>query len=159
MMEWWQAREPRERLVLLVGLVFVLATAFYGLVWQPLNASYQRQSILRQTQSETLVWMREAAREVKSLGGEKARRPSSRRSLLSETERAAASTGMKTYLKQLNPEGRDKLRVTVQDANFDAFVRWLGRLDDAGVAIGSLTLSRLDQEGKIQARLLLERRS
>lgn len=159
MMEWWQAREPRERWILLVGMAFVLATAFYRLLWLPLDTAYQRQSTLQLSQTETLAWMHEAAREVKALGGERAPRPASRRSLLAETERAAASTGMKTSLKQLNPEGGDKLRVMVQDADFDAFIRWLGRLDEAGVAIGSLTLSRLDQEGKIQARLLLERRA
>lgn len=159
MMEWWQAREPRERLILMVGALFVLTTLCYSLIWQPLDERYRQQVARKQSQTETLVWIRKAAQEVKALGGQKGLRSTSKRSLLSEAERAAASTGMKSSLKQLNPDGRDKLRVTVQDAGFDALIRWLGRLDNAGVGISSLTLSRPDEGTKIQARLLLERRS
>jgi general secretion pathway protein M len=159
MMAWWQAREPRERLALLLAAVFVLASLFYYLGWQPLDRAYDRQLARQQTQTETLAWMRQAALEVKALGGQKARPPSTRRSLLAEAERAAAGNGMKASLKQLNPEGEDKLRVTVQDAEFDAFIRWLGRLDSAGVDISSLNLTRQDGGSRVQARLLLERRS
>lgn len=159
MMEWWQAREPRERLFLLVAFVVVTATLCYSLIWQPLAESHASQTALKQSQTKTLVWMYQAAQEVKALGGARAAGPVSQRSLLDEAERAAASDGMKASLKQLNPEGRDKLRVTVQDADFDTLIRWLGRLDSAGVAISNLTLSRVDEGQKVQARLLLERRS
>jgi general secretion pathway protein M len=159
MMEWWQAREPRERLFLLAALLVVTVTLGYGLFWQPLADAYSKQSALKESQTKTLLWMQQAAQQVKALGGQQVRRPVSSRSLLDEAERAAASNGMKASLKQLNPEGRDKLRVTVQDADFDTLIRWLGRLDSVGVTISSLTLSRIDEGQKVQARLLLERRS
>ncbi len=158
MMEWWQAREPRERMALLVALAVILATLGYSLLWRPLNEDLARQRHRAEVQRETLAWMQQAAQQVKALQRQPQSRRASSRSLLSEAERAAAQTGLKGRLKQLNPEGRDKLRVTVQDAAFDDFIQWLGRLQQAGITASSLTLSRIDDGPTIQARLLLERR-
>lgn len=158
MMAWWQAREPRERLALSLALLVVGATALYSLLWRPLNDELVRQQRRVEVQRETLHWMQQAAQQVKALQARPQTGRPGNRSLLSEVERAAAQTGLKGSLKQLNPEGRNKLRVTVQDANFDDLIRWLGRLQNVGVTASSLTLSRIDDGPKVQARLLLERR-
>jgi type II secretory pathway component PulM len=80
------------------------------------------------------------------------------RSLLSEAQQAAAGSPMAAALQQLNPEGADRLRVSVDAVDFDSLVRWLGKLAAAGVQVQQFNLSRSGEgDDRVQARLLLSR--
>jgi general secretion pathway protein M len=158
MKEWWLAREPRERLLLMMAALLVLATLVYSSVWQPLTVARDGALVREQAQRETLAWMRQAAAEARQLQARGQVQRDSGRSLLSEVQQAAAGSPMAAGLKQLNPEGSGRLRVSVEAVDFASFIRWLDKLAAAGVQVRSLNLSRTEQGAtQVQARLLLER--
>ena len=67
MRDWWLSRQPRERLILILGGLLVVAALLYLLVWEPLARERTNLANRVKAQGKTLVWMRHASEEVKQL--------------------------------------------------------------------------------------------
>ncbi|MFM2485426.1 type II secretion system protein GspM [Celerinatantimonas yamalensis] len=58
MKQWWQSREPRERLILTIGGMLIVLTVFYQQGWLRYQ-NWREQTLQRiQTQQQTLQWVR-----------------------------------------------------------------------------------------------------
>jgi len=159
MKDWWQAREARERRVLQLGLALILASLAWLLLWQPLEQARQAALARVATQRDTLTWMRGAATQVQVLrsAGTATATAAPAASLLGAVEQTAKGSAVAAALRQLDPEGDDGLRVSLEAVSFDNLITWLGRLQAQGVSVANLTLNRLEGGQLVQARLLLRR--
>lgn len=158
MKDWLAALAPRERLTLLLGAAAVLAFLVYFLAWKPLADEAERLDAANRSQRETLDWMREAAQEVASLrDSAPVRAPAAGGSLLGLADRLARQARVKDRIRRLQPEGEEMVRVEIEGAEFDRLIGWLGRLKGQGVETTSLSLSRVEDSHRVDARLTLER--
>ena len=146
MKAWWENLGARERGLIVVGTVLVMMLLSYVLAWEPLRNSDRR---LRQNVAERradLAWMRQAAEEIKRLGGAGAARPvADNRSLLTLVDQTARAAGLGAALKRVAPQGDDKLSAQLDGAEFDKLIPWLSGLErDQAIAIISLNVDRTD---------------
>ncbi len=161
MKAWWENLGARERGLIVVGTVLVMMLLSYVLAWEPLRNSDRR---LRQNVAERradLAWMRQAAEEIKRLGGAGAARPvADNRSLLTLVYQTARAAGLGAALKRVAPQGDDKLSAQLDGAEFDKLIPWLSGLErDQAIAIISLNVDRTDAPALVNARIVLGRRS
>ena len=158
MKEWLAALAPRERLMLVLGAAAFLALLVYLLAWKPLAEEAERLSAANRSQRETLEWMRSAAQEVERLRRTQPTRPAAASgSLLGLADRLARQSQVKDRIRRLQPEGQGVVRVEIEGSDFNRLIGWLGRLRKQGVETTSLSLSRVEDTSRVDARLTLER--
>ena len=160
MKSWWNSLNERERWLVAGSAVLVPLFLSYTLIWQPFHNRLQN---LRQTvalQRQELAWMRQAAVEIKQLGGTTSSsrpRRQGQQSLLTLVDQSARTAGLGTALKRIEPQGEDKLRVQFEQVGFDQLIHWLGSLEqDYGVTLVNATVDRQTESGRVDARLILQ---
>ena len=151
----WEALAPRERRVLAGGAAVLLAVLLYVAAWEPLAQSRDAWR-LRVTAAETdLAWMRAAAPRVQA-GGAAAPARADGRSLLARVDASAREAGLGPALLRVEPVGAGQVRVTFEQAGFDALMHWLETLARDGVRVGEFSAQRADGVGRVDARVSLE---
>lgn len=158
MMNFWNNLAPRERRLLGGGGVALALLLLYALAVDPYFAAMER---LRQevvVQRETLAWMQQAAAEAKALRGRAPTRAATNgQSLLALADSTAKASGLGTALKRVQPDGQRSVRVWLEQAAFDAVMRWLDTLGRShGVQVSGLVVEPLPDAGRVDARVVLE---
>jgi len=154
---WWEGLSSQERLMVTFGLGVILAVTLFLVVWEPF---YGHLRVLRQTVAEErvqMVWMAQAALEVASLRGVTiATEKHTGGSLLALVDRSARAAGMGAGLSRVEPEGKDKVRIWLNDITFNALIPWLTELNKTqGVTPESLVVDRQPTLGRVNVRLVL----
>lgn len=158
MRAWWTGLEPRERRVVMAGVLVVLVALVYAGVWLPLADAQAREASRRAARVETLAWIRQAGAEVEALRRGGARGVSSGgRSLLAEVDISTQGAGIGDAVDNIQPEERGRVGVTVTAVGFDALVRWLEWLRGRGVTVVSLSLQRETRTPRVSGRVVLVR--
>ncbi len=157
MKAWWETLSARERLLVIGGLGLTLALLGYALVWEPFRTSHRQLQQRVAEQRADLIWMRQAAREVKRLSGNAgASSASDGRSLLTLVDQTARAAGLTSALKRVAPQGEDKLSAQLDGVEFDKLIPWLGTLEhDHRIAIVNLSIDRANATGLVNARVIL----
>lgn len=158
MKNWWQNLEQRERWILTAGGVVVMLAILYLLVWEPVSKGVTNLQRDVQGRRGTLQWMQTASGEVATLNA--TARPRGRglggRSLLSVVDQSARRSQLGPALKRVEPEGKNKVRVWLENVPFDSVVSWIGRMDNRyGVVVDSIRVERQKEAGKVNARVTL----
>ena len=157
MKAWWETLSARERLLVIGGLGLILALLGYALVWEPFRTSHRQLQQRVAEQRVDLIWMRQAAREVKRLSGNAGTSPTrDGRSLLTLVDQTARAAGLASALKRVAPQGEDKLSAQLDGVEFDKLIPWLGTLEhDHRIAIVNLSIDRANATGLVNARVIL----
>lgn len=161
MKTWWTGLSPRERWLVGGGSVLAAIFLLYALLWRPFH---NRLGELRQTvaaQRRDLAWMQQATVEIKQLGAGAGpptpNRAAGQPSLLTLVDQTARTAGLGGAMKRIEPQGDDKLRVQFEQVGFDLLIRWLSGLEqDHGVILVNATIDRQADNGRVDARLILQ---
>ena len=149
----WHELESRERAALSIAAVAVALAVVFLAVIDPVIAT---RSALRdevRALSDDLEWMRGAATR---LGPAATRSATGEGTLLYAVDASAQQVGLRGAVRRLQPEGADGVRITLDDAAFDAVVLMLGELRDRGVRVERLSLRREPgDEGLVDGSLSL----
>jgi general secretion pathway protein M len=156
MKAWWDHLANRERALISGGIVLMLAVLGYLLVWEPFQSSHRRLQHSVAEQRADLAWMRQAAQEIQRLSG--ASRPKSDgRSLLTLVDQTARTAGLGAALKQITPQGDDKLSARLDAVEFDRLLPWLGALErEHPIILTHLSVDRTETAGLVNARVILQ---
>jgi len=149
----------REKLVLGAGSAAALGIVLYALLWVPWQQELER---LRQEVPEkarTLAWMKAQApraealvREAASGQGNSAGLP-----LLTQLERSANNAGIREYITRMSPgDEPDQVRVWMDDAGFDGWLRWLQSLQETGISVAEANIDRAG-DNVVDIRATLQR--
>ncbi len=161
MRDWWLSRQPRERLTLMLGGVLVVAALLYLLVWEPLARERTNLANRVKAQGNALVWMRQASEQVKQLRSQSPNftKKASQSSLMSIVGSSAKRAKIRKPIQRIEPEGKDGVKLWIENVNFDSLVRWLGEMERRhGVLVKRATITRHEQTtGHVNSRLSLER--
>lgn len=159
MIEWYQNLAPRERRFVLLGALFVGVLLVYAFLYQPLETTLQENKTkLAQSRSEWTQLVR-ITDEYKALGTpNNAVSSDDNRSLLAIIDQSGAAIGVKSSIKRLTPEGAHKVRVQVEDVEFDKLLKWLVVNSTKHSVHAELFLVRqTERKGRVDATLLFSR--
>jgi general secretion pathway protein M len=161
MRDWWLSRQPRERLILMLGGILVVATLLYLLVWEPLVRERTNLANRVKAQGKTLVWMQQASEQVKQLRSQSQNltKKANQSSLMSIVDSSAKRSKIRKPIQRIEPEGKNGVKLWIENVDFDTLVRWLGEVERRhGVLINRATITRNEETaGQVNSRLSLER--
>ena len=159
--DWWQNLQTREQQLVLFAGVVVIIFVFYSLAWSPLvNARNIKKTHVENNQ-ELLAWMNAKSAEVKQLRlvNPNALRSDNNRSLLAIVDSLANQLGLRSAIKQIEPNGQNNVTIWMDEINFDALITMLGQLEKrSNVLVTEASVNKLEQPGLVQARILLKRK-
>lgn len=150
--QWWLSRSPRERVMLgVMGVVLLAVIGWYG-VAMPLNSlsksSRERVELASTRLGELRSWA--SARPASATTS----REGTAQSLV---EAAAGKVGVSIARRRQDANGRFTIWVSTIDAR--ALLPWLASLErDGGVAVTDFTASRLDN-GAVEAEITFAKAS
>ncbi len=150
--EFWQARNPRERMILTYGGVFLMLTLLYGLAWLPISEGRKKLSATLPQLRADVVQMRTHAKEVTGL--------QAATGAASGDARQAAESGLqganlRDKVGAIDRVDAQRVRITLNGMPFDALLMFLGDMQsqqrlrvetlqiqatDAGRVKGAVTL-------------------
>jgi general secretion pathway protein M len=160
MIRWFYAKPPRERLALLAGGASLLILLIYLLVWTPFISKLERKQAQLEGQRATLAWLQSAVSEVAQLRAAQPANASvkSNESLFTLVDRTATQNRLRKQIDQIKPQGDNRVQVWMENAAFDAMLRWLGLLQQQyRIQVVSMNIDSKDKPGRINARISLER--
>jgi len=153
----WEARTPRERLVLAGGAAALATLLLYQFAWSPLAAERERlrNSIppLRVQAAQFADHASEAEQLRGSVNGrDRAGTPSQKLQALAERH------GMRGRIKSITESPDGRMQVIVQPAPYEAVVRWLGEVSlDGALAVEAVEMKRTGAPGVVQVESLVVR--
>ena len=159
MKDWLNSLEQNERRMVIAGSVLLMMMLVYIMAWEPLVNKVGALRASTAEQQTLLSWMKQAAQEVKQLRGltGQRNRPASSQSLLSLVDSTAKAGKLGKSLKRVQPDGDQKVRVWLEEANFDDVIRWLTALETRqGVRIVSTVFQARENAGQVDVRLVFE---
>jgi general secretion pathway protein M len=155
--QWWNARQPREKQILLVGAAFVVLFLFYGAIWKPIDKARHRAE-LDLEQSRVLANRLEAvAGDVEHNRGAGGAAATRSLPLLSAVDQASKRPELGKAYDRIEPEGEREVKVWFSDVPFDALLAWLDVVQTQyGIVVSSAELERKG-DGVVNARLSMVR--
>lgn len=159
MKQWFLSLSSRERQMVQVAAVVIVLFLFYLIIWQPISDNYERSKKNVATASETIVWMKSAALEVKRLGGGAALsgQAKGKQFVLGMIDRSARKAGLGTVMKRVQPEGTSGVRVWFENASFDEFIKWLASVQsEHGLLVNEVNIEQTETTGLVNIRVYLE---
>lgn len=159
MKAWYQSLSERDRMILTWGGGLAILLLGYFMLWDPLSTSVSKQKQQLEVKQQTLAQMQQWSIEIRKL---KARNPAqvdtSNRSLISLVDEKLRSSGMKSSLDRMEPEGQDKVRLWLKDSDFNRIINLLGQLHQQyGIHVESASISTTDKPGAASVKLNLSR--
>jgi general secretion pathway protein M len=156
--EWWQSLDQRDRLLVGTGGGIVGTLLLYSVIWAPYAGQVDTLQQSLQTQSTNLQWMQTASTEVEQLrhrGSAGSANAGGGTSVTTLVERTSNSAGIQ--VKSWQPEGDNKVRVTLDAVVFDKVVNWLAELENTYKVKASLmTVQASKEPGVVDVRATLE---
>ncbi|MBI2381365.1 MAG: type II secretion system protein M [Gammaproteobacteria bacterium] len=154
--DWYEQQSPRDRRVLLVGAGALGLALLWLVVIKPFGKYMSTTRLQVEGQRELLGYMRQSAAQVLALrgqGGASGTLPGGM-SLAQAVNQAATENGL--TLSRWQPDGEHKLQLWLDDADFDALVIWLGRLESQyGARVDSIAVNQGEAPGRVKVRLAL----
>jgi general secretion pathway protein M len=163
MIHYWQTLQPRERRILALGGLVLLAAMLFLLVIEPaLEQRSQTRERLADARAE-LAWMQTHAPEVAARQereprtGPRSRDSGDGRSLIAHVDASARAAGLGEQLDRVRPT-EDGVAIVFEAVPFGDLMRWLGELEtDAGIVPTRIALERGARPGRANADLHLTR--
>jgi general secretion pathway protein M len=149
---WYESATPREQLYLKVGAAAVGALLIWLLVLSPLMTFGERARADYLQQRETVAWMQANRHRV---GGPAAQPRAPGESLLGIANQTARAVGLS--FRRYQPTGDNGLNLWLEGVPFNQLMPWLETLElEHGVVANELTITRRDEPGLVDARIVLE---
>lgn len=157
MKQFWMNLQSRERLTLIVGGAMAIVLLIYLLVVEPYQAGLKRLESSVDEQRQVLAWMKQASAQVKQAQGDaKAGIRPQGQSLLSVVDGSARRHGLAKAIKRVQPDGVKAVRVWLEQAVFDDFLKWVVQLEqDYGLSMDEVMVEREEAPGLVRVRLLV----
>lgn len=159
MKAWFNALQPRERLIVTIAAIVLALMLLYLLAWSPVSTRLDaaRQDVT--ADRSLLVWMQKNAVEIKKFkGGANRKSPNRNISLINAVESSARQAGIRKSITHLEPKGDTGISVQIKGANFDQLIRWQGTMEKQyAVQATQINIKPTDKPGTVDARIKFTR--
>ena len=150
---WWQARQPRERVLL--GLMFALFAALllWLAVYRPVEDALRNAALDNLEAAERYA---NVARKVELLEKSPGNTPVA--SSLPVEQIVGQSAGEAGFtLERVQAQGNDRVDVAIASARSTALLGWIAALENGGVVIEGATIGPSGTTGTVTAQLSFKR--
>lgn len=151
-LNYWNHLNDRERLLSILGGLFVLLYLFYILLFSPLTHSVLEKKKQLQEKQETLTWMEQVRHIPKT---QKTKQVISNHKLLAVmgTEMTLA---FKPFPYQLQQTGMGDIQVSFEAVPYTLFINWLWQLSNTyALSIKQFNIERSARPGVVKLHLVL----
>lgn len=158
--QWFNSLPQKERWMVSGTGLLIFLTLFYLIVWEPIHVGLESERQKQQAQKEVLLWMQQAAGEVRALraSGNRSTVRDRNKPITLVIEQSINNAGLKPSVKKIESSGNNGARVTLNDASFNQILVWLNTLaTHNGTRVISANIERGDKPGRVNARLSFER--
>ena len=160
MRDWFDALEPRERLIVATGGIVVALLLFWVLVWLPLDRGQEQLRTNVDAWQHSLAELRVLAATIAANENKVAAQPAaeSGQTPVVVVDRTLRERNLNSAVKRRQPTPNG-IRVEFEDVAFDQLVLWLGDLSTThglSVQAGNLSQGSRAEKGRINASLTLE---
>ncbi len=158
--QWFYALPVKEQRMVSATAVLILITLFYLIIWEPLHTGIQQEQQKQQSQKEILLWMQQAASEVKTLrsSGSRSTIRDKNKPITLVIEQTVNNAGLKPAISKIESSGKNSARVLLNEASFNQLLVWLNTLaTHNGVQVVSANIERAGKPGRVNARLTFKR--
>lgn len=152
---WHDGLNQRERYMVYVAAVALLIFIPYQFIWAPFSNSItdMQENVARQKQD--LLWMQESLPVIRQLNRSGAKTPTSGSALYSVVQNTA-SRKFGTDIR-VEKQGRQGIRVMIDNAGFDDLMSWLDELISRHQArIKEFNVNRKEGAGRVKVSIVLE---
>lgn len=150
-LDYWNARNPRERLILMAVGGLVLLGLLYAYLWQPIaDERDQLRKSLPQLQSAS-AQMQASADEAEQLKTKTA--ASGNVNVMSSIETSAKARNLREKLSAVSAVDATHVRIVSENIAFDDWLGWTKELQAMGIRIDSAQINTL-QEGSGLVKLV-----
>jgi type II secretory pathway component PulM len=151
----WRELAPRERHWLGWGLTGLGAVGFIVGIWLPLARNIQHLRDAAPRARDQLIVMRAQAAQAKQMRGN-VTATRHQGSLTAFIDQSAQAHGLKAHVRQLEAEGNNAVRLTLDNIGFNELTRWLAELQQqSGIRAEQAQLEAQSAPGLVSGRLLL----
>lgn len=154
MRNYWDSLQPRERLILAMASLFIVIILLYLLLIEPALNERDKLEGRIANQQEDLLWMKDAATQLKGVSGRLGQKRVGGQSLLSYVDRSAKEHALGAAIKRIQPEG-NKVRIRFEKVAFDRMTNWLAQIELAGYSIDGVVIERQADAGMVNARIVI----
>lgn len=125
--EWLLSREPRERMLIMIGGILLVLTLIHLMIWSPLAEGFQSTKRQLHKLRTDVAWMRSKSKILAATARIKPiRASSSQGSLPTIIDRSARTTGIINRITKVEPRSNDtKVQVNLTRASFTSLLRWI----------------------------------
>ncbi len=158
--DWFKSLPQKEQWMVSGTALLIFITLFYLIVWEPVHVSLQTEKQKQQAQQEILIWMQQAAAEVRTLraSGNRSTVRDKNKPITLVIEQALKNAGLKPSVKKIESSGNNGARVTLNEASFNQVLVWLNTLSTHNdIQVVSANIERADKSGRANVRLSFER--
>lgn len=157
---WHRSLPQKEQWMVSGTALLIIITLFYLIIWEPIHVGLETEKLKQQSQQEILIWMQQAANNVKTL------RASGTRNTIRDKnkpatlviEQAIKNAGLKPTVKKIESSGTSGARVSLNEAPFNQILVWLNTLSTHnGIHVVSANIERGEKPGSANVRLSFER--
>jgi type II secretory pathway component PulM len=151
----WRELAPRERRLLGWGLTGIGVLGFIAGIWLPLTRDIQHLRDAAPRARDQLIVMRAQAAQAKQMRGN-VTATRHQGSLTAFVDQSAQARGLKAHVRQIEAEGNNAVRMTLDNIGFNDLARWLAELQQqSGIRVEQAQLEAQSAPGMVSGRLLL----
>lgn len=155
--DWFLGLQQRERLLVSLAAVVLLAAVLFLLVDPLFQATDKAEARIDQKTAE-LGAMQRATGEIRTLSASGGSVSPSGTPLVVLIDRSSTNASLAPFLKRNQPDGNDAIRVTFEAAPFNALVDFLVDLQTRhGLVLSNATVNKAETPGTVNASLTLVR--
>ena len=157
MKKWWTALPERERKLLKMTAIIVVAFVYWLAVWRPLSMGAKGNAARLESLRLDSAFIQAAAREADLLRQQPITTGNrGNLSLLALAEQSSRAVGLGTAFRRGEPVGESGARIWLESAVFDDVVGWMDLLETRyGVVVDEASIERTGSSGLVNASLLL----
>lgn len=152
----WHGLQARERILVLVCAVAILATLYFVGVLEPLAQREKRLGRALLAETELQAWLETQRAVVAPAGGAARERLPDGASLLAAVNASAGEHGIAAHLTRVTPTGGRGLSLNFSAVPYAAFMRWLLLLDERhGANVERIRMDQGKEAGLVDVELSL----
>ena len=148
---------PRERLIVAVAAIALLAVAVHALVIEPYQIRAQTLRDDLEQQKADLEWMRTAVQRLPIGGVVVAGDAEIDGTLASFVDQAVRQQGLSGQLSSITPVGDDVIRMRLSAVDFNRLIGFVARIYSSGLAVRDIRITTTDTPGLVDSNIVLFR--
>lgn len=153
---FWKQASPRERWLIGGGFGLLLLVVLIFYVWQPVDRDRQKLRANLPQLRANAEQMRLNAAEVVRLKTLSSSASLPNGGIRSAVEKSAETFKLRDSMSQVSMEGDGRISILMATVSFDAWVRWLGHLQEQyRIRLESCRVEALPQPGMVRIKAVL----